>query len=346
MARQPTGTEIIAGMVKGSVWGTPVVIGASDGMLILSEGVESSPELLFDESLGESFTECADLGNIVSEGDVEALFKYEGLLLPFALCMGIAGVPSLITDGYQHTLKLADNIEGLFGTFAVDKIQKVFENPSVKVAGFTISGEAGDYLRVTFNFIANTLNPDSSTNTPGTMASVTAPIKCGNIVFNNGVILLKDQGGSAPADPSDRVLINSFELAFNRNISGDFVANGTREIEEPQQDGQPEITLALGFPRYEDIRFIEDLFAKQYHELIATWTGDIVQGGSVDSNEFEIQLPKLVLIDANVPVANLGKMPFTANYRVLKASATPTGFDDNKPVILKFINSISTNPLA
>jgi hypothetical protein len=347
MARQPTGTEIIAAMAKGAVWGTPVVLGAGDGIWLLDESVESAPDTLMDESAGNAFLECTDLGNIVSEGDLNALLKYENLLLPFALCLGIAGVPATLTDGYEHILKCADNIEGLFACFAIDKIQKVHENPSLKIAGFTITGEAGDYLRVTFNVIANTLDTESTTNTTATMANVTFVIRCGNIVFNNGLFLLKDQGGAAPTDPTDRIQPSGFELAFNRNVTGDFVANGTREIIEPQQDGQPEITLAVTFPRYTDTRFLQDLFSKQEHELIASWTGDlIVPPAGTDSYKFYMEFPKLVLTDSAVPLAGLGKMPFTANYRVLKTDAIPTGFDNANPVTLGFINSITTDPLA
>lgn len=347
MANVPTGTEIIAGFKKASAWATPVVLGAGDGILILNEGMEGSPEILNDESLGNPFLACTDLGNITDEGDIECNLKYEGLLTVIACAMGLAGVPSLLTNGYEHLLECTKNIEGLFGTFAIDKRTKVHEHPSVKVAGFTISGEAGGYLKITFNFISNTLDTGSTTNTSVTMANITIPLLCGNIVFNNGVFLLKDQGGSAPSDPTDRVLPNSFELAFSRNLSGDYTANGNRQIIEPEQDGQPEITCSFGFPRYTDSRFLEDLFSKQEHEAIINWTGEII-GVGPDNYEFEIELPKLVLTDSNIPVSGLGKMPYTANYKVLDIKGdTPTGFQINDgPFLLKFINAQSTDPLA
>lgn len=345
MTRQPTGTEIIAALKKATVWGTPVAAGFGDGIYILNEGLEASPEVLFDDSLGNSFDDCSDLGNITDEGDIEAMIKYEGLLLPFALALGLAGEPDIITNGYQHYLLCADNIEGLFATFAIDKATAVHEHPSVKIAGFTISGEAGGYLTVTFNIIADTLDTESSTNTLATMTAVTFILKCGNIVFNNGIFLLKDHSGAAPVDPGDRINPSSFELSFTRNVSGDFVADGTRAIIEPQQDGKPEIILALSFPRYTDTRYLIDLFSKQEHELIATWTGDVI-GGGPDSFEFSIECPKLVLIDSNAPASGLGKIPFTVNYRVTEVVIEPTGFQNTSPVTLGFINSISTDPLA
>ncbi len=39
-------------------------------------------------------------------------------------------------------------------------------------------------------------------------------------------------------------------------------------------------------------------------------------------------------------------MPHTVNMRCKRAASTPTGFQDNEPVTLGFINSISTDPLA
>lgn len=345
MVRQATGTEIISAIKKGISWGTAEILGAGDGIYLLSESLEGSPEVLFDESLGNPFTKCADLGNITVEGDLEAMIKYEGLLLPFALCMGIAGVPNLLTNGYKHILKCADNIDGLFATYASDKSLKVIEITSLKIASFSIEAEAGDYLKVTFSVIGNIIKDNSIVNTPVTMANVTYLMKCGNIVFNNGKILLKDFDGSAPSDPTDMVQLNSFSLEFTRNIEGDYVANGTREILEPQQTGQPEINVTLGFPRYTDGRFYQDLFSKQYHELIATWEGEII-GAGPDKYTFGIELPKLVIIDSNVPIDDLGKMPFEVNYKALQADVAPTGFSDNGPLNLVFINSIATDPLV
>jgi hypothetical protein len=345
MVRQATGTEIISGMKKGILWGTAVALGTGNGVYILSESIEGAPEVLFDESLGNAFTKCADLGNIAVEGDLEAMVKYEGLLLPFALCMGTAGLPALVTNGYKHVLKCADNIDGLFATYASDKALKVHEIPSLKIASFSIEAEAGDYIKVTFSIIGNIIKDDSIINTSVTMASVTYLMKCGNIVFNNGKILLKDFDGSAPSDPTDRVQLNSFSLEFNRNIEGDYVASGSREILEPQQTGQPEINVTLGFPRYTDSRFIQDLFSKQYHELIATWEGDLI-GAGPDKYTFGIELPKLVIIDSNVPIDDLGKMPFEVNYKALQADTPPAGFSDNGPLNLVFINSIATDPLV
>lgn len=345
MVRQATGTEIISGLKKGLLWGTAVALGVNDGIYVLSESIEGAPEVLFDESLGNAFNKCADLGNISVESELEAMIKYEGLLLPFALCLGTAGLPALITNAYKHVLKCADNIDGLFATYASDKSLKVHELPSVKVSSFSIEAEAGDYLKVTFSLVANIIKDDSLINTSVSMGSVTYRMKCGNIVFNNGTILLKDFDGSAPTDPTDKVLLNSFSLEFTRNIEGDYVANGTREILEPQQTGQPEINITLGFPRYTDARFLQDLFSKQYHELIAKWEGDLV-GAGPDKYTFSIELPKLVIIDCNVPMEDLGKMPFEVNYKALQADTAPAGFSDNGPLNLVFINSIATDPLV
>lgn len=345
MPRQPTGTEIIAAMIKATTWGTLVdPDGAGNGVLLLNESLTYKPEILFDDSLGEAFDKCSDPGNIDASGDMEANLRYEGLMLPLAIALGEAGVPSLLTDGYEHVLNSADNIYDLFMTLAIDKITKIHTFPSVKVTGFTIRGTQGGYLMVTFNLLANTMDPDSSVTT---LSSVTVPMQCGNIVFNNGTFLLKDQGGAAPADPGDKVLPSEFEIAFSRNETGDYVANGTREITEPSADGKPEVTCSLTFPRYTDSRFIEDLFAMQEHEMIATWVGDlIVPPSGTDSYTFQIELPRMVILDADAAVGGLGKIPTTINYRCKQADSTPTGFEDDGPLSLKIINSISTDPLA
>ena len=344
MVRQATGTEIVAGMAKGSAWGTAVALGPGDGIYILTDSLESSPEILLDESLGNSFAECADLGNITAEGDIETMLKYEGLLLPFALCLGIAGAPTLLTNGYKHILKCSDNIHGLFATYAVDKILKVHEVPSIKIAGFTISGEAGDYVRITFNIMGNILKDDSVINTSVTMATVTYLMKCGNILFNNGKFLLKDYAGNAPAI-GDRVYPSSFEIEFNRNLEGDYTASGSNEISEPEQAGQPELNVSLEFPRYTDARFISDLFSKTEHEMIITFEGDTI-GAGPDKYSFSIELARLIIADANVPLDGLGKIPFTVNYRGLKASALQAGFSDDGPITLTFVNTFATDPLV
>lgn len=117
------GVEIKAAFKKASVWGEAVACGANDGILILPPSLKKDRPSQVDDSLGLYFSKDSDPGEIKVEGDIPAYLRYDSLDLLIALAMGATGgapVQQGLTSAYKQTFTLSDNLDGLFGTFALN----------------------------------------------------------------------------------------------------------------------------------------------------------------------------------------------------------------------------------
>lgn len=343
-----TGRDITAAFGKGATWGTAVSVDAAGkGAYILSEGLPAKfGEHLRNEELAHAFIENIDKGNVDIAGDVAAFLRYEGLDTLIAIAMGAAGAPTQqgATTAYKHTWKLADTLAGLFGTLAIDKSVSIWEYPSVKVHGFTISAEAGQPAQITFNMIADDLirsGDGSPTNT--TLSSVTYASTALRLLFDKLTFRINAQGGAALAG-GDAVSISRFTLTFIRPVSGLHVS-AQDTISEPTAEGIPEVTLKLGFDEYTSDARLTDL--RQATEKKADLVFDSgIEAGTGYNYSLSLFLPRLVPRDGGAEVSGPGKIAETAIFEVIKAASNPTGMTDTGPFYLEVINQLTTDALA
>ena len=150
MADHITGREIVLGLKKASTWRTAVSLGANDGVLITSEAIgPKAPNFVDDDSLGQADI-CAThkVSESMTGASITGRLRFEGWDVLLALALGTAGTPSLEEGtAYSNTYKVADNIDGLFATLGLKKAattKGIWELPSVKVSGFSISGRIGE----------------------------------------------------------------------------------------------------------------------------------------------------------------------------------------------------------
>lgn len=346
----PTGREIIAALKKAATWGTEVACGAGDGLLLLSESLGRDQEVLKDESMGLDFVEAMDVGGITVEGQLEAYLRYDGLDVPVALAMGTAGAPTQqgVTAAYANTYRLAASLQGLFATLAMQKLPgtsgSVHVVPSLKMAGFTIKGEAGKAVTIAFDTLGDNLIRNSSTNTPTTMANVTYPEKKHRVLMKQGVFRVNDQSGAA-LGAGDEIYPSTFELTFKRQMSGVLVAGqGDDVIDEPDEDGFPEITLKIEFPRYLDDAQFNAWTGGTAKKMDITFTGALIE--DTYYRTFQLSFPHLRVAKVEEPTNGPGKIPQSVTYEVLAADAAPTGMSYTDPFWIDVINTRTTDPLA
>lgn len=338
-----TGTEILAAAKKAGTWGTAVACGANDAVMILSEGIKKRQSNELDRSAGQSFFLTADRGNIVVDGDLSAYLRYDGLTMLLAMAMGTAGSPAQqgSTAAYKHVLQLATALDGKFCTLAIDKKVSIHECPSLKVLGFTIRGEAGKPCEVLFHTVADDLVVPGTVNTAST--SWTHRDRSNRILFDQVVCRINDQSGSA-LGAGDKVRPASFELAVRRRLKGEYLAEGSKRIDEPVNDDLPEISLSLRFPNYTSNAWWSALSGDTRKKCDLTFTGTQIQ--SPYSYTLGLILPHLALRETDSQVEGPGKLPNPVTFDVLEASSAPAGMSYAKPVTIELTNKQNTDPLA
>lgn len=341
-----SGREIIVAVKKATTWNTAVACGALNGILILKEGVKGGPAYEPDDSL-QTWPKVGDLGAKSYQGDITAAMRYRGLDLLLALAMGTAGSPAQQggTTAYLHTLQLATSTEGKFCTLAIDKGHSVWEYAGCKIAGFTLRGEAGKPLELVAHVICSDLarNTTAGTNNNTTMASVTIPDTQRRVHFRQGVWWINAQGDAA-LDADDAIYPNKFELVFKRKLSTDPVA-ASDVIQEPLEDGKPEVRLTLAFPKYTADTYLDAFVNETYQKLQVKFTGGLISGAYYYGLNF--YFANLKCVNAEAAVDGAGKIIHPLEFDCLGCDSAPTGMTGlTVPFKAEIQNLLTTDILA
>lgn len=344
-----TGRDLIAAAILASEWGTAVECGAGSGVLLTDESMTLTPEMLPDDSAGQSFIYDEDQGLVNVEGTIGGYLRYVGLELLLALAMGTAGDPSQqeSTAAYEHVLALADDLTGIFGTLALYKGVSVFEYPSAKVTGFEIRGEVGQPLRFTFNIMADDCNRNTSsgTNTTSTIANVTVPENEYRVLFRQGVYRINAQGGAA-LDGDDEIGIGAFTLSFNRQMERYRDSESGQTTGEPGGVGFPEVTLRLEFPKYAADTYLALKDNKTNQKMDMTFTGATIEGAYTRS--FKLEFPNLVPMGGDEPTTSgAARYVQAVEFNCRRADSAPTGMSGlTLPFYATLMSTLTTDPLG
>lgn len=238
-----------------------------------------------------------------------------------------------------HTYDLADHIDALFMSYCIYNQVNVEEATSLKCFGFTLKGDVGKPLSITFHCIAINKITDSSVNTSGTFANVTFRETANRVLYSQGVIRMNAQGGDTLASPTDNIYPKSFELSFKRKMSGMYGVGGSFDVvDEPTNDGQPETKLKLEFPRYTANTYFTDWDANNAKKLDMTFAG-------AGSRSLLLQFPNLKFASVDLPIEQ-GILKHPAEFNCLSAAVAPTGMSGvTKPFRLKLVNTYGGDPL-
>jgi hypothetical protein len=348
------GVEIRAALKKASVWNTAVQCGAHDGILILPSAIRRDAPIEVDDSTGTFFTMDGQAGPITVEGDLPCYLRYDGLDVPIALVMGTAGTPveQGAAPAYAFTYGFAASTDGKFATFAEHMRNYISEVPSLKIWGFTITGEVGKPVRIVFHVTGNDKVFNSTVNTTETFDTVTYQEQQNRVRFSDAVFRMNDRSAGVLASPGDRIYPNSFELSVKRKLRGEHTgefrctsgSNVQDMIDEPTSDGMPEIGLTLSFPRHTGTTYLLSLGADTRKKLDITFTGGLIAG--THYRRFALQFPHLQLMhDDPLNVQGIIREPLV--FAVHGAVTAPQGMAGiTDPIRLSGINTRSTDPLA
>lgn len=348
-----SGVEMKYALKKGTTWGTPVACGALDGLLLLPTGIKAGDaQLDVDDSQGLFFSADGTPGAVKIDGDLPGYLRYDGLDLLIALFMGSIGTPRALHSGgaasYDYDYALASNTDGLFATLARHWKNYVEEIRSLKVAGITLKGERGKPLQLVAECIGDHAAYDG-TNTTTTFNNVTIRETANRVHFAQSVFRMNAQSGAALGS-GDIIYPNSFELTAKRKLSGVYsgalTTGGTTPrdiIDEPVNDGMPEVTLKLGFPTHTAKTRLTDLGSDARKKCDITFTGPIIEGAI--PRLFKLQFPHLQMKSVDV-VDEAGIIKEPVEFVCHAASAAPSGMTGiTKPFRISGTNQLATDPI-
>lgn len=350
MADFITGREIICGAKKAAAWRTALSLGANDGLLITAEALGAkAPQYKPDDSLGN-----ADIKNMIrtleniSGGSITGYLRYEGWDVLMALALGTAGTPTQLSGtAYYNTYSPADSIADLFATFAIKKSgtsHNIWEVPSAKIHGFTISGEVGNLCTIAMNMMGNKIETVSPVNT--SLSSVTYPTST-NVarIDSRTKFRMNTQSGGALSD-SDIIYPYNFELIYNRPMKENYEAGNT-DMSEPVQDGFAEAKLKLTFDKYNLDTFMDAIAAETDQKMDILLEGGLITGGNGQRYLMRFDLPKLTWMTGAADVGGPGVIQHVVEAQLLAVDSAPTGMSGViDPLSVYVENMRTTDPLG
>lgn len=347
------GVEMKYALKKATTWGTPVAAGANDGLLLLPTGIKAGDaQLDIDDSQGLFFSADGTPGAVKIEGDLPGYLRYDGCDLLLALFMGSIGTAralhTLGAASYDYVYDLDTDTDGLFGTLVRHWKNYVEEIRSLKIAGITIKGERGKPLQLIAECIGDNAAYDGI-NTTTTFNNVTIRETRNRIHFAQSVFRMNAQSGAA-LQGSDAIYPNSFELTAKRKLtgvySGALTTGGTTPrdiIDEPVNDGMPEITLKLSFPTHTAKTRLTDLGSDARKKCDITFTGGIIEGAI--PRLFKLEFPNLQMKSVDV-VDEAGIIKEPVEFVCHAATVAPTGMTGvTKPFRISGTNQLATDPI-
>ena len=348
-----SGSEMKYALKKGAAWGTAVEVGADDGLLLLPTGVKSGDAAVeIDDSQGLFWSVDGTPGQVKVDGDLPGYLRYDGCDLLLALFMGSAGVPVLQDPGiasYDYTYDLADHLDGLFATFVRHWKNYVEEIRSLKAISLTLRGERGKPLQLAVGCIGDHSVRDG-VNSAASYANVTIGETAHRVHMAQGVFRVNDQSGAALA-VGDLIRPNSFELTVTRKVtqtaSGALTTGGSSPrdvIDEPVNDGMPEVSLKLGFPYHTSKTRLDEMGTDARKKMDMVFTGALIEGAI--HRQFVLQLPHLQYKSTDV-VDEAGNIKEPVEFICHGAAVAPTGMDGViKPFQISGTNQRASDPLA
>ena len=363
------GSDVTIAAKKAVTWGTAISVNEANRQTpILSESLTTTIAMLPDETLyGNPFKRALDTGAETTTGALETYLRYDGLDLFLGMVFGRILDPVIANKqpsglrpyAYYGSYQLRDSLEGYFFTLAIDKQIAVHEYDSVKMNSMTISGDAGDRIKVSFDCLARAWS-NSGTNSDISSATEPAPRKY--VMFSDGCFRMKAQSGTA-LDGDDQFYPASFSITVNNNETGDITCEHDPYIDEPVRNAMAEVTGTLTIPRYRSTTQ-EDAWKagtkmKMDARFISSTQIPAVGGGSY-YYEFNMYMPQVQVTNAPTTVGGFAKIAAPFDFECTKADTAPDGMDGNgglvdteearnsvtNPIEIEFKNVQKTNVLT
>lgn len=215
---------------------------------------------------------------------------------------------------------------------------------SAKIVGMTLKSSVGQPMTVEFRVQANDRITGSVINTLATFnANVTCPEIANRILHNTGVFRMNAQSGAALAG-GDTFYPSEWELSVDRKMSGVYGIGGVfNTIDEPTNDGTPEVKLKLTLPRWTAQTHFTNWEANTPQKMDCTFTGGLLAGSTYRS--LVLSLPNIKYATVDAPEER-GIVPLNMEYNAFGCLTAPSGMTGiTKPFRAVLTNDYGGDPL-
>lgn len=314
-------------------WG--VAASVTKGVYFDSDGgLQLKVAQVTDNAFNQPFIGVADPG-LVEAPDLtySGRYRYDDYSYIWdALAMGSPAAVTISTSAagqttsWRHVIDLADAIDGLGLTLAIDKNQYVEELTSAKVYGFELSNESNGAMQVTYKVIGNMPTNISSVNVTSTLNAAVYPPLGNRVVQQQGVFRLNVQSAGA-LGATDIVRAENIKLTWERPQDAPHVF-GLSYVDEPADNGHPTFSLEVEYPRMNTVS-ANSLFAglRSMTSFKADWTFTGAAINSTDSYGVLFQFPLLQLEEDGFQASTEGanQVKPKAKFRPALAAVAPSG---------------------
>ncbi len=211
-------------------------------------------------------------------------------------------VGRILTTSFTDSFLMADTIEGLSATLAIDKQVAVHEYLGMKVQNCTLRSTPADGLRATYDVVGY-----DEDQTPITTAGVLAGLKTVRSfpLHQNLTLLVGDQVDALAG--GDAMAVDSLEIRHQRPLDQVFVS-AQRQALEPLENGAGRVVAAVSLPRYAADTWRTWQNAGTQLQVKAQWTF----GG-----KFLTALLPNVLINGQVEIQTGGNAPYNQKVELM-----------------------------
>jgi len=351
------GADVVIGHARGAIWNTAVDVNAINRGLLVNDwtiGTGLGPLIYSNSLTGSGGRSNAIRGLNKLSGDVASELRYTGMEHVLAMIMGIAGTPTTVDGtGRVHVLQIANNVDGLFDTIAVRKSTTlpIYEYPSAKYGGFTLTLPADALATLTLPIIASSCKPLTG-QVNANLDSVTYRTKTHNAFGTHIKFRANASSGPALADVTDQFYPSQVTMTFTRNLDSAFVEDGSGVQPEPYYTDFFTSTLALQFPVYGtgnlqmNNTFLQNAFNEVPMKMDITITSPLLAGAATEHFKILIEAPFVIIGDVQTPVNDAGVIPQNVDMAMLEATTAPTGMLGlTKHFRITITSQMTTDPL-
>lgn len=317
--------------------------------------LQYKPAMITDNAFNQAFLGTADPG-LVEAPDLSLTgrTRYDDFSHVLEACaMGSPATVTISTSAagqttsWSHQIDLADTIDGLGVTIAIDKNQFVEELTSAKVRGFEITQEDNGAMNTTFKFLGSKPTNISSVNINSTLGGASYPGFSNRAVQQQGVFRMNLNSGGALA-AGDAIKAQSIRFAFERPQDAPHVYSQDF-VDEPADNGHPTFELEVQYPRMNTVS-ANSLYnaLRSGVAFKADWTFSGANINSTDTYKILFQFPYMQFMDEGWLGATQGaeQVKPVAKFRPALAPTSPTGMAFIRPFRLTRIMVNSVNAFA
>lgn len=343
------GAQTRAGIRIASTFGTPVACGAGDRLvaeITPSFGVNILPSRAIGSGrfMAETFTRGSILPTISVTGDVGFRNNFDTIA---ALILGTDSVSAMLTAGqndYRHRITFNTTLNSRYATMAYEtSTSTTHEFPSCACTSLTVrSTSVPGFLEYSADFIANTVNLSSATNTNATLANVTNTDTDLAAIDYDDDFWINAQGGVALAGGA-QYNVTGFEFNIARPQEFRPEIKGSAGNSAPVGAGLATSTLNIT---------VKELANHAYYTVWSTEAAQkaalICEGPQIGTGSLKtvaIYVPRMLLIqEPQYAITDEGVNTLSMQWNCAAAAANPTGMQSTFPYF-EVINGLATTLL-